>query len=87
VSRVTRWVVAAVIGLALAVALTFATLQLTTQHVGLAGEPPAVGRGLVPPRATPAPTATPTPTHTTATPATASGDDRGEDGGRGAPDD
>lgn len=47
-SAVVRWSVAALLGVALAVALTLAALQLTDQHVGLAGEPPSVGRQLVP---------------------------------------
>lgn len=43
-----RWSAAAVLGVALAVALTLLTLHLTDQHVGLSGEPPGAGRGLVP---------------------------------------
>jgi hypothetical protein len=62
----------AIAGLALAVALAVLTSRLTTQHVGLAGEPPRPATGLVaPPRTRPAQTAP-------ATIAPAQSDDAGE---------
>ena len=98
-----RWGVAALLGVAMAVALTLATLRLTDQHVGLSGEPAGAGRGLVPAatatgtttRSTITRTVTvtvPTPTPTTAQPpaparTTPSGDDHGDDHGQGEPDD
>jgi hypothetical protein len=81
-----RWGVAALLGVAVAVALTLATLRLTDQHVGLAG-------GLVPAatatRAAPAaPAATVTRTVTVTVPPTSSpapaGEDDGNDRGKGA---
>jgi uncharacterized protein involved in exopolysaccharide biosynthesis len=68
VSRQTWLVVlAAIVGLALAVGLAVLTSSLTTQHVGLAGEPsrPASGLVVTTPRATPTDTATTTTTVTT----------------------
>jgi hypothetical protein len=51
-------VLLAIAGLALAVALAVLTSRLTTQHVGLAGEPPRPATGLVAPaRSRPATTA------------------------------
>jgi hypothetical protein len=62
----------AIAGLALAVALAVLTSRLTTQHVGLAGEPTRPETGLVaPPRTRPAQTAP-------ATIAPAQSDDAGE---------
>jgi hypothetical protein len=46
--RVVAWLVAAVLGLALAACITFAASQLSSQHVGLSGEPLSAGRGLAP---------------------------------------
>jgi hypothetical protein len=67
-------VVVAVAGLALAVALAVLTSRLTTQHVGLAGEPPRPATGLVAPaRSRPAQTAPAT--------APARSDDAGEQQG------
>jgi hypothetical protein len=72
--RVGLVVLLAIAGLALAVALAVLTSRLTTQHIGLAGEPPRPKTGLVAPaRAHPAPTAPAT------TPARS--DDAGEQGG------
>jgi hypothetical protein len=45
---VVAWVVAAVLGLVLAVAITLAASQLSNQRVGLAGEPLSAGDQLVP---------------------------------------
>jgi hypothetical protein len=64
-SRVTAVVAGALAGLVLAVALAILTSHLTTQHVGLAGEPLRPKSGLVsrpPARTTPAPSRT-APTH------------------------
>jgi hypothetical protein len=42
------WVIAAVIGLALAAGVTLAASQLSSQHIGLSGEPLSAGDALVP---------------------------------------
>jgi hypothetical protein len=57
------WALAAVLGIALAAGISFATSQLTSQHIGLGSEPLTAGRRLAPP---PAPTVrrTTTPAHT-----------------------
>lgn len=48
------WIVAAVLGLALAAGITLAASQLSSQHIGLSGEPLSAGDELVPKsRATP----------------------------------
>jgi hypothetical protein len=52
---VIAWVVAAVLGLALAAGITLAASQLSSQRVGLSGEPLSAGDRLVP-RAQPRPT-------------------------------
>jgi hypothetical protein len=55
---VIAWVVAAVLGLALAAGITLAASQLSSQRVGLSGEPLSAGDQLVPraePRAQPRP--------------------------------
>jgi hypothetical protein len=51
---VIAWVVAAVLGLALAAGITLAASQLSSQRVGLSGEPLSAGDQLVP-RAQPRP--------------------------------
>ncbi|MGZ6682433.1 MAG: hypothetical protein ACXVFN_21335 [Solirubrobacteraceae bacterium] len=51
---VIAWVVAAVLGLALAAGITLAASQLSSQRVGLSGEPLSAGDRLVP-RAQPRP--------------------------------
>jgi len=51
---VIAWVVAAVLGLALAAGITLAASQLSSQRVGLSGEPLTAGDRLVP-RAQPQP--------------------------------
>jgi hypothetical protein len=51
---VVAWIVAAVIGLALAAGITLAASQLSSQRVGLSGEPLSAGEQLVP-RAQPRP--------------------------------
>ena len=75
-------VVAALAGLALAVGLAVLTSSLTTQHVGLAGEPSRPASGLVvttPPRTNP-PTATTAPATAPAPSPTSSGDsEQGDD--------
>jgi hypothetical protein len=45
---VVAWIVAAVLGLVVAVAITLAASQLSSQHVGLSGEPLSAGEQLVP---------------------------------------
>ena len=65
-------VIAAILGIVVAVALAILTSNLTTQHVGLAGEPLRPASGLVNrplPRTTPAPTTTTAPAPTTTAPA------------------
>lgn len=54
------WVVAAVIGLALAAGITLAASQLSSQHIGLSGEPLSAGNELVPrtTRMSPSPSST-----------------------------
>jgi hypothetical protein len=52
---VVAWIVAAVLGLALAAGITLAASQLSSQRVGLSGEPLSAGDQLVP-RAHPRPT-------------------------------
>jgi hypothetical protein len=52
---VIAWVVAAVLGLALAAGITLSASQLSSQRIGLSGEPLSAGDELVPraqPRAT-----------------------------------
>ena len=51
---VIAWIVAAVLGLALAAGITLAASQLSSQRVGLSGEPLSAGDRLVP-RAQPRP--------------------------------
>jgi hypothetical protein len=57
---VIAWIVAAVLGLALAAGITLAASQLSSQHIGLSGEPLSAGDELVPKSRT-------TPTTTTDT--------------------
>jgi hypothetical protein len=45
---VVAWVVAAVLGLALAAGVTLAASQLSSQRIGLSGEPASAGDELVP---------------------------------------
>jgi hypothetical protein len=52
---VVAWVVAAVLGVALAAGITLAASQLSSQRVGLSGEPLSAGDQLVP-RVQPRPT-------------------------------
>jgi hypothetical protein len=54
---VIAWIVAAVLGLALAAGITLAASQLSSQHIGLSGEPLSAGDELVP-KARTTPTAT-----------------------------
>jgi hypothetical protein len=42
------WIVAAVLGLALAAGITLVASQLSRQQIGLSGEPPSAGAELVP---------------------------------------
>jgi hypothetical protein len=61
---VVAWVVAAVLGLALAAGVTLAASQLSSQHIGLSGEPLSAGDELVPRKsATPAATHDSSPRH------------------------
>jgi hypothetical protein len=48
VRTVVAWIVAAVLGLALAAGITLAASQLSSQRVGLSGEPLSAGDQLVP---------------------------------------
>lgn len=48
VRTMTVWIVAAVLGLALAAGITLAASQLSSQRVGLSGEPLSAGDRLVP---------------------------------------
>ena len=48
VRTVVAWIVAAALGLVLAVAITLAASQLSSQRVGLSGEPLSAGDRLVP---------------------------------------
>lgn len=91
---VIAWVVAAVLGLALAAGITLAASQLSSQRVGLSGEPLSAGDRLVP-RAQPRPTqrrpshpsrparpSQPSPTSQPSQPSQpSSGDDGGDAGG------
>lgn len=45
-----RWVGLALLGLAVAAAVSVAAARLTRQHIGLANEPISAGRSLAPPR-------------------------------------
>lgn len=45
---VVAWIVAAVLGLALAAGITLAASQLSSQRIGLSGEPLSAGDELVP---------------------------------------
>ncbi len=45
------WALAALLGIALAAGITWATSQLTSQHIGLASEPLSAGSRLAPPAA------------------------------------
>ncbi len=70
------WALAAVLGIVLAAGISFATSQLTSQHIGIGSEPLTAGRRLAPPppsgaRRTTAPTRTQPPASTSPrTPAT-----------------
>ena len=68
-------VVVALLGLVLAVALAILTSNLTTQHVGLAGEPVQPRSGLV----SRPPTRTVTTTTTTTVPTGGGESERGDD--------
>jgi hypothetical protein len=46
--RTALWVAAGVLGIALAAAITWATSQLTSQHIGLSSEPISAARALAP---------------------------------------
>jgi hypothetical protein len=78
------WTLAALAGLLIAVAITYAASTLSSQHVGLSSEPLTAGERLVPQAARPTRTPTPRPrsraTATpTAPPAPSGGDDSGGD--------
>ena len=75
---VVAWMVAAVIGLVLAAGITMAASQLSSQRIGLSGEPPSSGDVLVPrERPSPSRQTTARPPHVT-TPA-AGDEEQGED--------
>ncbi len=48
-ARTAIWVLAAILGIVLAAGLSWATSQLTSQHIGLASEPLTAGQRLAPP--------------------------------------
>jgi hypothetical protein len=81
--QVAGTVAVALLGLVLAVALAVLAGRLSTQHVGIAGEGPGAGAGLVTHRVPPAPPRTVTVTTpapaTTPRPAPAPSDDSGPD--------
>ncbi len=64
------WMLAAVVGIVLTAGITWATSQLTSQHIGISSEPLSAGHGLAPPvaersapkRSRPTPKVTPTVT-------------------------
>jgi hypothetical protein len=64
------WVLAALAGIVLTAGITWATSQLTSQHIGISSEPLSAGHGLAPPvaeraaprRSRPTPKVTPTVT-------------------------
>ena len=58
------WILAGVLGIVLAAGITWATSQLTSQHIGLSSEPISAARALAPRSPE---RATPVPTHTTTT--------------------
>ena len=58
------WILAGVVGIVLAAGITWATSQLTSQHIGLSSEPISAARALAPRSPE---RATPVPTHTTTT--------------------
>jgi predicted lipid-binding transport protein (Tim44 family) len=58
---VVAWIVAAVLGLVVAVAITLAASQLSSQRVGLSGEPLSAGDQLVPRAQPSAPARRPSP--------------------------
>jgi hypothetical protein len=99
--RLAGWILLALAGLALAVVLSVTASNLSTQPIGLSGEPLRAGDRLAPPQGTrftttPAPArthTTPTRPQTTTAPApssnsgSAKGDNDGDDhGGRRHPD-
>jgi hypothetical protein len=45
-----RWIVLALLGLAVAAGVSVAASQLVSQRIGLAAEPPSAGRELAPPQ-------------------------------------
>jgi hypothetical protein len=63
--RAAAWIVAALLGLLLAATVTYAASRLSSQRIGLSGEPTSAGGELVPRAArgtTPPSTSTPTST-------------------------
>jgi hypothetical protein len=95
--RLAGWILLALAGLALAVVLSVTASNLSTQPIGLSGEPLRAGDRLAPPQGTrftttPAPArtqTTPAPPQTTTAPApssnsgSATGDNDGDDHGGG----
>ena len=82
------WIVAAVLGLALAAGITLAASQLSSQRVGLSGEPLSAGDRLVPraqPRHTQGSPSHPSrpahPSHPSQPSRPPSGEDAGDAGG------
>lgn len=81
--RVLAWALAAIAGIVVAVAISYAASTLSSQHVGLSSEPLTAGDRLVPhatrpaPRPRGTPTALPTRTPAATAPPAAAGDDGG----------
>lgn len=80
----------ALLGIALAAAITFAASTLTSQRIGISGESLTAGDRLARPETTPAPTATPRPRRRPrprptafATPAPTIDDEAGDEDGGG----
>ena len=68
--RTALWALAAVLGLAIAAGISWATSTLTSQHIGLASEPVTAGRSLAPAETTREKTSTATPAPAPSGPAT-----------------
>ncbi|HEX5900497.1 MAG TPA: hypothetical protein VFY32_13925 [Solirubrobacteraceae bacterium] len=75
---VVAWIAAAMIGLVLAAGITMAASQLSSQRIGLSGEPPSSGDVLVP-RARRAPSPAPAARQPHVTQAPADDEAQGED--------
>jgi hypothetical protein len=84
---VVAWIVAAVLGLCLAVAITLAASGLSNQRVGLSGEPLSAGDQLVPRVQAHEPARPPSHRTQPARPSLPSQPSTGDDGGEAGTDD